>query len=248
MFSVFTIFAQDSKKALFLGNSYTSYNNLPLMVSKMAMSVGDEFIYSSNTPGGYTMMAHSTDSASLNLINANDWDYVVLQAQSRETSLEQEQMERELFPFVELLCNEVRESCDSSQLIFYMTWGREDGDIPNCNARPWVCTYEGMDDLIQKVYFELARRNKAEISPVGAVWRSLRVNHPSIKLYTKDGSHPSLAGSYAAACTFYTMIYKKDPTAINWYSNLPEADVEIIKATVKSIVFNDITSWSFINN
>lgn len=248
LFSLLSVLAQDSKKVLFLGNSYTSCNNLPLMVSEMAVSIGDELIYNSNTPGGYTMMAHSTDSTTLNLINANNWDYVVLQAQSRETSLEQEQMEKELFPFTESLSTEVRENCKSSQLIFYMTWGRENGDTPNCFARPWVCTYEGMDDVIQKVYTDMARTNKAEISPVGAVWRELRANHPDIKLYSKDGSHPSLAGSYVAACTFYTMIYKKDPIAINWNSSLPETEVEIIKKVVKSIVFNKIANWDFTNN
>ena len=118
LFSLLSVLAQDSKKVLFLGNSYTSCNNLPLMVSEMAVSIGDELIYNSNTPGGYTMMAHSTDSTTLNLINANNWDYIVLQAQSRETSLEQEQMEKELFPFTESLSTEVRENCKSSQLIF----------------------------------------------------------------------------------------------------------------------------------
>ena len=61
----------------------------------------------------------------------------------------------------------------------------------------------------------LAETNQPELAPAGAVWRYLRENHPNIPLYSSDGSHPSLAGSYAVACAFYAMIYKKDPTFIS---------------------------------
>ena len=44
-------FAQDSKRVLFIGNSYTEVNNLPQMVANVAQSMGDEVVYNSNTPG-----------------------------------------------------------------------------------------------------------------------------------------------------------------------------------------------------
>lgn len=86
-----------------------------------------------------------------------------------------------------------------------------------------------MDDVISETYTFMAESNDAELSPVGTVWRYLKENHPDIHLYSSDGSHPSLAGSYAAATAFYTMIYKKNPTEITWDASLNENQADIIK-------------------
>nr|WP_321226018.1 PKD domain-containing protein [uncultured Psychroserpens sp.] len=247
-FSFFTSQSQTTKKVLFIGNSYTAVNNLPLLINNMAMNIGDLLIYDSNTPGGYRLMNHASNTTTLNKINSNNWDYVVLQAQSQETSWSQSQMEIELYPFAESLSNTIRENYECSQPMFYMTWGRENGDASNCGSAPWVCTYEGMDDAITATYTSMADSNKTEVAPAGAVWRYIRTNYPSIDLYSNDGSHPSSAGSYAAACAFYTMIYKKDPTLITWNSNLPDDEANIIKMAAKIIVFDDISTWDFTIN
>ncbi|OIQ20118.1 MAG: hypothetical protein BM557_05455 [Flavobacterium sp. MedPE-SWcel] len=241
-------FAQLSKKVLFIGNSYTAANNLPLMVENMATSTGDVLIYDSNTPGGQRLMNHATNATTLNKIDADDWDFVALQAQSQEPSWGQAQMETELFPFAEQLSNAIRNNNECSQPLFYMTWGRENGDAGNCEFAPWVCTYEGMDDALRASYIYMAEQNNAEVAPAGAVWRYLRANNPEIDLYSGDGSHPSSRGTYAAACAFYTMIYKKDPTLITWNSNLSDEEASTIKLAAKTIVFETIDDWDFTAN
>jgi len=102
-----------------------------------------------------------------------------------------------------------------------------------------------MDDAIRASYIFMSESNAAELAPAGAVWRYLRENYPNINLYSGDGSHPSLAGSYAVACAFYTMIYKKDPTFISWNSTLNENEVNLIKTAAKTIVFDEISDWDF---
>ncbi|HLV40114.1 PKD domain-containing protein [Xanthomarina sp.] len=246
--SFFSISSQTTKKVLFIGNSYTAANNLPSMVNNMAQSTTDVLIFESNTPGGFRFINHASNTTTLNKINSNDWDYVVLQAQSQETSFGQLQMETELHPFAESLSQTIRANNECSQPMFYMTWGRENGDASNCGSLPWVCNYEDMDDVIRATYLFMAETNDAEVAPAGAVWRYLRTNHPSINLYSGDGSHPSLAGSYAAATVFYTMIYKKDPTLITWNSSLSQTDANIIKMAAKTIVFDDMSTWDFTIN
>lgn len=243
-----SVYAQDSKKVLFLGNSYTAVNNLPSMINDMAESTGDTLIYDSNLPGGTRFMDHAASSTSLDKINADDWDYVVLQAQSQETSLSESQMQDEVYPYAESLSDDIRANYACSQPLFYMTWGRENGDPNNCPYLPWVCEYETMDDVIRETYIFMADENDALLAPAGAVWRELRTNNPTIDLYASDGSHPSKAGSYAAACAFYTMIYKKDPTLITWESTLSAADAETIRMTAKSIVFDAIEDWDYTIN
>lgn len=243
-----SLVAQDSKKVLFLGNSYTSVNNLPSMVKEMAVSTGDELVFDSNTPGGARLMDHASNTTSLNKIKAENWDYVVLQGQSQETAFPEGQLQNEVYPFAETLVDSIRSNNSCSQPLFYMTWGRENGDANNCPNAPWFCEYETMDSVIRKTYIFMAQENEALLAPAGAVWRNLRTNHPNIDLYSSDGSHPSAAGSYAAACAFYTMIYKKNPTLITWESTLSASDAETIRTAAKTVVFDSIENWDYTIN
>lgn len=246
--SILSVFGQNTKKVLFIGNSYTAVNDLPTMVSNMALSTGDALIYDSNTPGGFRFLNHASDATTLAKINSNTWDYVVLQAQSQEAAFYPAQMEVDLYPYATSLSNAIRQNNECSQPMFYMTWGRKNGDTSNCPYAPWMCTYTGMDDALRSSYLLMAENNNAELAPAGAVWRFLRENNPNIELFSSDESHPSVEGSYAAACAFYTMIYKKDPTLITWNSGLNATVANTIKAAAKTIVYNQMASWDFTVN
>lgn len=47
---------------------------------------------------------------------------------------------------------------------------------------------------------------------------------------------PSVAGTYAAACCFYTTIFRKDPTLISFNSSLTTIEADSIKMAAKLIV------------
>lgn len=243
--ATFSVHAQTTKKVLFIGNSYTGANDLPLLINNMAESTGDVLIYDANIPGGARLMDHAVNPTTLNKINSDNWDYVVLQAQSQETALSETQMETEVYPYAESLSNAIRENNACAQPMFYMTWGRENGDPINCEYLPWMCSYEEMDDVISATYTSMTESNEAKLAAVGKVWRYLIENQPSLHLYANDGSHPSLTGSYVAAAVFYTMIYKKDPTEITWNADLSENDAETIKMATKTIVFDTLSDWDF---
>lgn len=173
---------------------------------------------------------------------------MVLQAQSQETGFSQAQMKAEVFPYAASLSAVIRVNNECSQPLFYITWGHKNGNAPTCPYLPWMCTYEGMDNAIRETYIYMAESNQAKLAAVGAVWRYLIENHPTLELYSRDGSHPSLEGSYAAAIVFYTMLYKKDPTLISWDSNLSVDDASIIKNACKTIVYDVISTWDFTTN
>lgn len=241
---LFSLFIQGQiQRVAFLGNSYTQYNNLPQLIADCASSVGDSLETERSTPGGYTLEAHSTNENSLALIMQGNWDFVVLQEQSQRPSFPIEQVEEDVFPYALLLdsVNNAYNPCGESML--YMTWGRKNGDASNCGWWPPVCTYLGMDSLLHLRYMMMADSNDAVVSPVGAVWRYIRQTYPNIELYAADESHPSLAGSYAAACSFYTAIYKKDPTLITYHSTLDPATATNIRMAAKLVVFDNLSHW-----
>lgn len=236
--------AQQKRKVLFLGNSYTQSNNLPRMVADMAASTGDTLLYDSHTPGGYTLQAHSGNATSLAKLAAGNLDYVVLQEQSQLPSFPDADVERYVFPYARLLDSIIHARNPCAETVFYMTWGRKDGDASNCAAWPPVCTYAGMDSLLSLRYRLLADRNRALLSPVGAVWQYLRQTSPGIQLYVSDGSHPSVAGTYAAACSFYTVFYRKDPERITYQAGLSGADATTIRAAARKVLFDSLRKWN----
>lgn len=90
----------------------------------------------------------------------------------------------------------------------------------------------------------MAEDNNAILSPVGAVWRYIRQNYPLIELYQSDESHPSVAGTYAAACAFYTVLFRKDPNLISYNPSLSAADAASIRAAAKTVVFDSLVHWN----
>ncbi len=68
---------------LFIGNSYTTANDLPSMFRQIALSLGDTVSTGMQAPGGYTLMDHLYAPATQSAIASQQWDYVVLQEQSQ---------------------------------------------------------------------------------------------------------------------------------------------------------------------
>ena len=233
-------------RVLFIGNSYTAVNNLPQLTADCALSIGFAGFpmeIASSTPGGTTFQVHTTNATSQSLINQGNWDYVVLQEQSQLPSFPDAQVAAECFPFAAALNEQILAADSCAETIFYMTWGRQNGDASNCASWPPVCTYEGMDSLLNLRYRQMAIDNQAILSPVGALWKYIRTNYPEINLYAADGSHPSLEGTYAAACSMVSVIFRTDPTLITYSTTLDPVVAEKIRLAAQAVVFNNFAEW-----
>ncbi len=239
-----TVFAQ-SKQVLFIGNSYTGVNNLPVLTKDLALSLQDTLIIDANTPGGTTFNSHTNNSTSLSKIGLGTWDYVILQAQSQEPSFPPAQVASQTYPYAAILVDSILSANECTVPLFYMTWGRENGDAGNCASYPVICTYDGMQSRLRDSYLEMALDNQGEVSPVGAAWKYVRDNHPTIDLYSADESHPSAAGSYLAACVHYASIYKKSPIGATYTFSLNASDAAILQNAAKLIVIDSLANWDF---
>ena len=213
---------------------------MPQIVSQLATNTGDVLIYDSNLIGGYTLEDHYASTASFNKIISNTWDYIVLQEQSQRPS----------FPIPSAFMNGflnlkslIKQHRPCAQITSFITWGHENGDVQNCPINPAVCTYEGMQNLLTDRYMNTSSLHDSEVTPVGAVWKYIRENHPSISLYQSDGSHPTMAGSYLAACCFYTSLFRKNPALITDNYGLEAATASILRNAAKTIIFDQMQNW-----
>ena len=160
------ILSGQTTTVLWLGNSYTASNNLPDLLYQLALSGGDTIQFDSNTPGGYRLEDHWNSLTSQSKITQQPWDYVILQAQSQEPSLDSTFVANWVLPYADALDSVIHLNDSCTQTVFYMTWGRKNGDASNCVAYPPVCTYQGMQDQLRNRYLQMGYYNNA----VSSMW------------------------------------------------------------------------------
>ena len=235
--------AQSLKKALFLGNSYTYVNDLPLLVSQIASSKGDSLFALKYAPGGYTFQLHSHDPMTRAAIAAGPWDVVILQEQSQLPALWPDSVAITTYPYADTLNRLIKENDSCSLTLFFMTWGRKYGDTDFCPVYPPVCTYNGMQARLRESYLTMGMMFNAEVSPVGAAWKTTRALNPGLELYQSDNSHPSLSGSYLAACTFYTAIFHKSPVGGFVPAGMAQTTADSLQLIALHTVLDSLNTW-----
>ena len=240
--------AQQKKEVLFVGNSYTYVNNLPVLVEQIALSFGDTLVHESSTPGGANFNAHSTNTQTLSKINQQQWDYIVLQAQSQEPSLSPGYVNANVLPAAQVLIDAIESNSLCIEPLFFMTWGRKFGDASNCVPYPPVCTYLGMQERLRTRYLDMAFMHNASCSPVGMAWKKSIAIDSTLNLYSSDNSHPSIYGSYLAACTFYASIFKKSAVGSSyWPTTIDSVTAYSLQQIGSSTVLDSLGVWNIFN-
>lgn len=229
--------------SLFIGNSYTAYFNMPKIVVDMAQSTGDTLEYTIHAVGGASLQNHYQSSTAIKKIQAGGNRFLILQEHSLYPSKDSTFVMSSFYPYAKKINDMGRFYNPSAETVLYMTWGRMNGDESSCPYWPPTCTYESMDDLTQKRYMMLADTLNAAVSPVGAVRRYIREHYPHINLYAYDGSHPTPASAYLAACCFYTVFFQKDPTYIPYEFRVDKDEASLIKKAVKEVLYNHFSHW-----
>lgn len=195
----------DSKtRVLFIGNSYTYYNSMPQMVKAMAeiklpgRQIETKFVGA----GGATLKKHWETGWALKEIESGKWDYVILQGQSMLGTAVIENGKLYFgkpdlfFTYARKFANVIKEN--GAEPVFYMTWSRKD--------------HPDQQKYLSYAYMKMAKELNGKIAPVGLVWNRLRDKH--LDLYQKDGSHPTIQGSYLAAAILFATIFDIKPIGL----------------------------------
>lgn len=175
-----------SVDALFVGNSFTSRNQLPQLIAALAApsyALHTATIYA----GGASLRRHWNAGLAQRTLASQRWDYVVLQEQST-LPIKNAQRYHEN---VRLYANAIAEQ--GAQMVLYLTWSR--AHAPEAQA------------VLTSAVQGIAAETGARVVPVGIAWQVVRERHPEIGLYDADGSHPTPAGSYLAACVFAATLF-----------------------------------------
>jgi hypothetical protein len=171
--------ASVAKRVLFIGNSLTFWNQgVDVMLAKLVPGIETSRV----AVGGATLETlWNNDEAKLAC--ADNWNVVVLQEDLPETSRESFRRHAKLW------CDHVRKY--GAEPVFYAAWAYD--RLPAFD-----------DDAICAEHARAAEENNARLANVGAA----RTAGPEgLDLFDDDKEHPSLAGTYLAACVIAATIY-----------------------------------------
>lgn len=198
---------QDSLKLLFVGNSYTYYNDLPQMVYEIAKTQKKKLSVSSVTKGGERLSGHLKNKKLREMLTSQEWDFVILQEQSSAPAKPTANVIADIYPAAKSLDSLIHVGSPNAKTIFYMTWGHKNGTTHKIDNYPLAYTYQGMQERIKTTYLEMTYQNNASCAPVGMAWQRVRSERPDYQLYTQDCSHPSKLGTYLAANVIYMTLF-----------------------------------------
>jgi hypothetical protein len=198
-------------RILFIGNSYTSRNQMPTLLQGIAAESGVSRPVETHLLafGGASLAAHWNKGIAQALLSEQTWDAVVLQDQSTRPLRAAKSMHEYGKRFAQAA------HAAGARPFLYLTWPRQD-------QPQW-------QPIITAAYCELAKETAALPVPVGPAWERLLCLHPGLTLYDADRSHPTFAGSYLSACVFCVSLFGKKPKGIdNETPGLTEEDADII--------------------
>jgi hypothetical protein len=245
----FSLVSAQSVNVLFLGNSYTASNQMTAIFEQLATSAGDQVYVDALNIGGYTLgmpgSGHLSNPASIELIQQGDWNFVVLQEQSQMPTIPYYR-DNYTYPAADSLHQIIQESNPCANTVFFMTWGRKNGgqQCISSYCSPVFVDYFHMQDSLESAYMNMALNNNAFCAPVGRAWANSIANGDPIELFAADESHPSLAGSYLAACTFYATCFNKSPLGIEYTAGLSPDDAEYLQQVAQYTVMSDPSIWN----
>jgi len=197
------------KKVLFLGNSYTARNHLVAWVAHLAIAseYGPGLTTEGITHAGYRLQDQLHTPTIIETIHTGEWTHVVLQEHSTISITDPGTMEFA----ASSLSSTIKQA--GAVPVFFETWARRAGhSVYETDLAEY--TPESMQEALRNAYTLVSNANDGVYAPVGDAWETSLANHPNIALYSQDGSHPSPAGTYLAACVFFSLLSGESPVGI----------------------------------
>jgi hypothetical protein len=201
------------KNILFIGNSFNYYNNSLHGHLRMLWRTADpgaekKMVFKSETISGGFLHEHA--AALPALLESRKWDVVILQGNSAEPLPKNRKHHDDFVETAKKFDRQI--DAAGAQTAFFMTWAYQD--------KP------EMTGELAAEYEAVGNDTDALVVPVGLAFAKVREARPSLVMHVEDKMHPTLPGTYLAACTFYAALFGKTPVGNAYNAGL---DPELAK-------------------
>ena len=217
--------AEDARplRILFIGNSLTFYNDLPTRTAEIAR-VDTTLRWpdpQSVTRSSTSLRQHWFLGMAPQRIQAERWDYVVLQEGSQDIVQDPETTEVYVTKYDSLA------RAGGARTMLFLTWTY--GDIPQ------------LQDSVTRVYTRIASHVGTLVAPVGVAWqRALQLN-PTLPLYLPDSIHPAPVGTYLAANTVFAALYRRTPAGLAGLLAIGDTNIVTLDSATAALL--QTTAW-----
>ena len=173
-------------RILFIGNSHTYYNDMPLLVKKRFADEGYDCHVTMLAHPAWFLAQHVEDPEAKFNILYGEYDYVVLQEHAHPFGPEEK-----VFNSVRALTVWIKEV--GSTPVIFLSWARKDESEAQ--------------QRMTEAHKKIAEETGSLLSHVGDNWRDYMRSWPDLEMYDEDGAHASPAGSDFAAKMIQYEIY-----------------------------------------
>ena len=164
-------------KLLFIGNSHTYYHAMPYQCRALLAACNIEADVAQVVAPGKSLRWHGTNPETIQTLQYNVWDHVILQQATHPFAGTKPLMEG---------VKGLRQLMPAKQSIWlYKTWCEK--DIPKNEAK------------IDRAFAAVSKDLDIPIIPVADVWHEVEHRDPGHNLYDADGKHAGPNGSYLTA-------------------------------------------------
>lgn len=221
------------KRVLFVGNSYMYYNDsLHNHVNRLAStadpSLKKEIRYKSATIGGAPLWHHNIQHLTTpgNLGIKEPFELVIMHGNSTDAMSEKNKasFREKVVEFNEVITKR------GGKVALYMT---------PAHIKPSKFASPEMTGKTADMYVAAGNEINALVIPTGLAFAEAYRQKPDIKLHQDfDGSHPTLIGTYLAACTVYASVYGKSPVGntYDYYGRISKEDAEFLQKVAEKTV------------
>ena len=229
-------------KVLFLGNSFTYMYDVPALFTGLASAAGISVYVDQNTQAGMavaneSITGHAYDAVSQAKIVAEDWDYIVVQDNQGNYVNTVGSIPSACGNANITLYNQIKTNNPCTRIVYLAEWGPVGGVYSGDNTTNCINRIHGnMLFLNDNIGNEI-------VSPVGKSWITSFTSLPSVNLFYSDNVHPSLEGSYLAAATLFTTIFKYNPTALSYTGGVSTSTA----STMRAIAYSTVTNTSYMS-
>ena len=195
---------------LFIGNSFTYFNDMPTIVNKIASDAGvsikmNTMMYAT---GAHTLLEDCDYNDSLGRkiqddLKVNQYTDIILQDKSNYPYNHY----NEFCDGIEGMKNIIEKSQQNARISLYETWGY--------NSESLTKPIPEMEALIRNNTKLAARKfGGLNICYVGEAFTYIYENYSSYNLFGSDNKHPNYLGSYLAALVFVSSLSEKHITNV----------------------------------
>jgi hypothetical protein len=206
---------------LFIGNSHSSSNGLPNLVTKLIESTAQGKTANAGLAPGYRFLDERVnDGVTLEILNARQWTHVFLQAQKYSTTGR--------YTYSTVAAQEWIKTVKSLNAtpVMFPEWPR----------------YRNKEEgqRIYDLHLLIASKEASCVAPVGPVWDASVARHPNIKLHAADGNHSNLNGALLTAYVFFQIITTQPANVLGYVPEIGVSEATQEKLRAVALDFHNL--------